>query len=104
MSGIEEITPQNATFEGYVLWYLQQKGGTLSYVTCEKPNPDLNCVCDVTRVFGRPVEEESELLDAIAYLDDIGQLVIQTGAVQKDIVGGRGKVCPEKIRVVVSQR
>jgi hypothetical protein len=92
------------TDEEYILWYLQQKGGTVTYVRYSENKPDLNCVTDIARQFGRPLGDTGRLQDAVDYLQYGDQIEVHVELVHEETQGSHEKVYPRKDRVIVRQR
>jgi len=97
-----EVTPQLIGFEAFVLWFIEQQGGRVSYIDYEKPNKDMGEESDIAERFGRPKEETDQLLDAIAFQDDHGYLLRSPFPLRPAIVGNKGKRYGTRLRVVVT--
>lgn len=93
------------TVEQYVLWWLPSRpNGEVTYVDFRPLIADV-CKSNIWQAFGAPPQfTEAELRDAVADLDDEGQLSKRELPVKQAATGSQGQPNPQKIYVVVTQR
>lgn len=99
-----QVGPGKLTHEEYILWFLQQKGGRVSYCRYEPQQPDLGQTTDIAQVFGRTDEEAEALHQAVINLEEAGEASVQRYQVQQAVEGSKGKHYSDKFRYVVEQR
>jgi hypothetical protein len=95
---------EHADVDTFVISWLEYLRG-VTYVDFDKPNPDLHCVRTIWESFGRPKKfTEEALRDSVHDLHGRGKIEMNRYEVEgTQVTGSKGKVYPQKYRVIVTR-